>query len=116
MTVSYRAGWIGEGQVSYGVPGASERARLAGQIVLDRLEPLGVRPIETRTEVVGVDSTFVPRDLIRPSVTVHEICARASVSPQPFTAPAVRPETIRRWNTSTRITSGRVITIEAAVI
>jgi hypothetical protein len=75
VTVSYRAGWIGEGQVSYGVPGASERARLAGQIVLDRLEPLGVRPIETRTEVVGVDSTVVPRDLIRPSVTVHEIRA-----------------------------------------
>jgi hypothetical protein len=30
VTVGYRAGWIGEAQVSYGGPGAAERARLAG--------------------------------------------------------------------------------------
>jgi hypothetical protein len=58
VTVGYRAGWIGEAQVSYGGPGAADRARLAGQIVLDRLEYLGVKPIETRAEVVGVDSLF----------------------------------------------------------
>jgi hypothetical protein len=58
VTVGYRAGWIGEAQVSYGGPGAAERARLAGQIVLDRLEYLGVHPIETRAEVVGVDSLY----------------------------------------------------------
>ena len=33
---------------SVGGPGAAERARLAGQIVQDRLEHLGLRPIETR--------------------------------------------------------------------
>jgi hypothetical protein len=58
VTVGYRAGWIGEAQVSYGGPGATERARLAGQIVLDRLEYLGLKPIETRAEVVGVDSLY----------------------------------------------------------
>jgi hypothetical protein len=58
VTGGYRAGWIGEAQVSYGGPGAAERARLAGQIVLDRLEHLGLRPIETRAEVVGVDSLY----------------------------------------------------------
>ncbi len=58
VTVGYRAGWIGEAQVSYGGPGAVERARLAGEIVLDRLERLGVRPIETRAEVVGVESLY----------------------------------------------------------
>jgi hypothetical protein len=58
VTVGYRAGWIGEAQVSYGGPGAAERARLAGQIVLDRLEYLGLKPIETRAEVVGVDSLY----------------------------------------------------------
>ncbi|MFN8634731.1 MAG: acyclic terpene utilization AtuA family protein [Chloroflexota bacterium] len=58
VTVGYRAGWIGEAQVSYGGPGAAERARLAGQIVLDRLEYLGVQPIETRAEAVGVDSLY----------------------------------------------------------
>lgn len=58
VTVGYRAGWIGEGQVSYGGPGAAERARLAGQIVLDRLEYLGLKPVETRAEVVGIDSLY----------------------------------------------------------
>jgi hypothetical protein len=56
VTVGYWAGWIGEAQVSYGSLGAAERARLAGQIVLDRLEYLGLRPIETRAEVMGLDS------------------------------------------------------------
>ncbi|MBA3331680.1 MAG: DUF1446 domain-containing protein [Actinobacteria bacterium] len=58
VSVGYLDGWIGEGQVSYGGPGAVERARLAGEIVLDRLEILGVRARETRVECVGVDSLF----------------------------------------------------------
>ncbi len=35
---------------------------------------------------------------------------------QPFTAPAVRPATIRYWKIMTRITSGMVTTMEAAMI
>jgi Acyclic terpene utilisation family protein AtuA len=58
VSVGYLDGWIGEGQVSYGGPGAVERARLAGEVVLDRLELLGVRTRETRVECVGVDSLF----------------------------------------------------------
>ncbi len=58
VSVGYLAGWIGEGQVSYGGPGAVERARLAGEVVLDRLELLGVRARETRVECVGVDALF----------------------------------------------------------
>ena len=58
VSVGYLDGWIGEGQVSYGGPGAVERARLAGEVVLDRLEILGVRARETRVECVGVDSLF----------------------------------------------------------
>ena len=34
----------------------------------------------------------------------------------PFTAPAVRPATMRRWKTSTKMTSGSVITTAAALI
>ncbi len=45
-----------------------------------------------------------------------ELLERVGCSAQPFTAPAVRPEMIRRWKRSTSTTSGRVITIEAAVI
>ena len=58
VSVGYLDGWIGEGQVSYGGPGAVERARLAGEVVLDRLEILGVRARETRVECVGVDALF----------------------------------------------------------
>jgi len=58
VTVGYRAGWIGEGQVSYGGPGAVNRARLAGEIVLDRLEGLGIKPLDLRAETVGVDSLY----------------------------------------------------------
>ena len=58
VTVGYPAGWIGEAKVSYGGPGAADRARLAGQIVFDRLEYLGLKAIETRAEVVGVDSLY----------------------------------------------------------
>ena len=58
VSLGYLDGWIGEGQVSYGGPGAVERARLAGEVVLDRLELLGVRARETRVECIGVDSLF----------------------------------------------------------
>ena len=36
--------------------------------------------------------------------------------PQPFTPPAVRPETICRWKTSTRMTSGMVTMVPAAMM
>ena len=58
VSVGYLDGWIGEGQVSYGGPGAVERARLAGEVVLDRLELLGIRTRETRVECIGVDSLY----------------------------------------------------------
>src|SRR3954463_11556976 len=35
---------------------------------------------------------------------------------QPLTAPAVSPATMRRWNTSTRMTTGIVTTTEAAMM
>ena len=34
----------------------------------------------------------------------------------PFTAPAIRPETMRRWKISTAVTSGRVTITLAAMI
>src|SRR5581483_9514036 len=41
VSIGYRAGFVGAGQISYGGPGALERARLAGEIVLRRLDILG---------------------------------------------------------------------------
>jgi hypothetical protein len=62
VTIGYRAGWIGEGQVSYGGPGALSRARLAAEIVLDRLEMLGVETTETRVDCIGIDALYPGTD------------------------------------------------------
>ncbi|MGC7841030.1 acyclic terpene utilization AtuA family protein [Pseudomonas sp. L7] len=56
VTVGYRDGWIGEGQISYGGPNAVARARLAGRIVEERLALTGVAVEELRCELMGVDS------------------------------------------------------------
>ncbi|MBF8779156.1 DUF1446 domain-containing protein [Pseudomonas fulva] len=56
VTVGYRDGWIGEGQISYGGPNAVARARLAGQVVEQRLALTGIAVEELRCELMGVDS------------------------------------------------------------
>ncbi|MFJ2982743.1 MULTISPECIES: acyclic terpene utilization AtuA family protein [unclassified Pseudomonas] len=56
VTVGYRDGWIGEGQISYGGPNAVPRARLAGQVVEKRMALTGVKLDELRIELMGVDS------------------------------------------------------------
>ena len=56
ISVGYRDGYIGEGQISYAGPGAVGRARLALRIVEERLRLTGVRCRETRFELVGVDA------------------------------------------------------------
>lgn len=56
VTVGYRDGWIGEGQISYGGPNAVVRARLAGQVVEQRLAMTHTEVEELRIELMGVDS------------------------------------------------------------
>lgn len=58
-------GCIGEGQISYGGTGAVARAKLARDIVLERLEIAGFRYDDIRTELIGVDALHgqnIPRD------------------------------------------------------
>lgn len=56
VSVGYLDGWIGEGQISYGGPGALARARLARDVVLERLKLTGVEVDEVRAELIGVDA------------------------------------------------------------
>jgi hypothetical protein len=56
VSVGYLDGWIGEGQISYGGPGALARARLARDVVLERLKLMGVVYDDLRTELIGVDA------------------------------------------------------------
>lgn len=56
VSVGYLDGWIGEGQISYGGPGALARAQLAREVVLERLKITGVVFEDIRAELIGVDS------------------------------------------------------------
>ncbi|HEX2541404.1 MAG TPA: acyclic terpene utilization AtuA family protein [Caldimonas sp.] len=56
VSVGYVDGCVGEGQISYAGPGALERARLALEIVRDRLALTGVDMSEARFDLVGVDA------------------------------------------------------------
>ncbi|MDD1965376.1 DUF1446 domain-containing protein [Pseudomonas putida] len=56
VSVGYLDGWIGEGQISYGGPGALARAQLAREVVLERLKLTGVVCDEVRADLMGVDS------------------------------------------------------------
>ncbi len=58
VSVAYVDGWIGEGQISYGGPGALARARLALDIVRERLALTGVVASELRFDLIGVDALY----------------------------------------------------------
>lgn len=60
VTVAYTDGFIGEGQISYGGPGAVARGRLALEIVRERLALTGVDVSELRFDLIGVDSLYGP--------------------------------------------------------
>lgn len=53
VSVGYRDGWIGEGQISYGGAGCVARARLAADVVLARL-----KLDDVRVDLIGWDSLF----------------------------------------------------------
>ncbi|HXM80971.1 MAG TPA: acyclic terpene utilization AtuA family protein [Burkholderiales bacterium] len=53
VSVGYRAGFVGEGEISYAGAKARERARLAGEIVRERLRE---DVPDLRIDVIGIDS------------------------------------------------------------
>ncbi len=60
VSIGYLDGYLGEGQLSYGGPNAVARARLAGEIVRERLKLRGLHYDELRIELIGVDSLHGP--------------------------------------------------------
>ncbi|MEX3962273.1 acyclic terpene utilization AtuA family protein [Paraburkholderia sp. EG286B] len=58
VSVAYVDGYIGEGQISYGGPGAVERARLALDIVRERLAITGVDTSELRFDLIGMNALY----------------------------------------------------------
>lgn len=56
VSVGYLDGYIGEGQISYGGPGALARAELAREVVLRRLQLIGVVADDLRADLLGINS------------------------------------------------------------
>jgi hypothetical protein len=56
VSIGYLDGYVGEGQMSYAGAGAVGRARLALDIVAERLKLIGLATSELRLEIIGVDS------------------------------------------------------------
>ncbi len=57
VSVAYAAGWKAVGTLTYAWPDAAAKARAADGVLRKRLERLGLRFDEVRTELVGWDST-----------------------------------------------------------
>ncbi|WP_439864468.1 acyclic terpene utilization AtuA family protein [Pseudomonas antarctica] len=76
VSVGYLDGWIGEGQMSYGGPGAVARAQLARAVVLKRLELMGVKMQDVRAELIGMDSLHGPRSGVEPWEVRLRVAAR----------------------------------------
>lgn len=56
VVVGYHDGWIGEGEVGYAGPNALARARLAEQVVRERLQMRGFTYREIRVDYIGMSS------------------------------------------------------------
>ena len=76
VSVGYRDGYLGEGQISYAGPGAVARGRLALEIVAERLKLVGVRCRETRFDLIGLDSLHGPR--LSEGAEPYEVRARVA--------------------------------------
>ncbi|MBS4535909.1 DUF1446 domain-containing protein [Clostridium sp. D2Q-14] len=57
-SIGYVDCFIGEGEISYGGPGAYEKAKLAEEIVKDRLKMLNIPVEELRIDLIGVNSLY----------------------------------------------------------
>ena len=60
VTLGYREGYIGEGQISYAGPGARARGELALSVLRHRLQRLGLGALEQRAELIGVNAMHGP--------------------------------------------------------
>lgn len=58
VSVGYKDGFMGEGQISYGGPGAEARSRLALEIVQKRLQAYKSEYEDIRYDLIGVNSLY----------------------------------------------------------
>lgn len=74
VSLGRQEGFLGEGAISYAGSSAAERGRLALNIIAERFDLAGLRPDETRFELIGVDA-MTPARLV-PRFSPLEVRAR----------------------------------------
>lgn len=81
VSLGFRGGWTGEGQMTYAGPRAEDRARLAADVVLERLRAVHGIPTDALTvELIGTGSAFrgAPGARGREDVVIPEVRLRVS--------------------------------------
>jgi hypothetical protein len=76
VSIGYVDSYIGEGQISYGGPGAVARGKLALEIVAERLKHTGVEFDEIRYDLIGVNSLH--KDKLSTGHDPYEVRARVA--------------------------------------
>ncbi|MBA4396607.1 MAG: ABC transporter substrate-binding protein [Syntrophus sp. (in: bacteria)] len=76
VSIGYVDGCIGEGQISYGGPGAVARGKLALEIIAERLKLTGVKFDEIRYDLIGVNSLH--RDKLSAGQDPYEVRVRVA--------------------------------------
>jgi hypothetical protein len=58
VSLGYRDGYIGEGQISYAGSGAVARGKLAARIVADRLRAAGMAQADIQCDLIGINALY----------------------------------------------------------
>lgn len=77
VSVGYRDGFIGEGQITYAGPGAVARGDLALEIVRERIAMLGLTYEDIRYDLIGVNSANATAHIGAPAEVRARVAARA---------------------------------------
>jgi len=77
VTVGYRDGFIGEGQISYAGLGAEARGRLALDVLKQRLEASDIHAFDSRYELIGVNAMH--GETLSAGCTPYEVRARVAM-------------------------------------
>ena len=101
--ISSDGGWLGEGEISYAGPNALSRARLAVDVLEQRLQNLNIQ-CPTRIDIIGTISTFDSDDGNLRSTGVYPAdgdyrVRLAGKSPHQDVAEVVAKEVIRLYST-----------------
>ncbi len=84
VSVGYKAGYSGEGQISYGGYQCYQRAQLAIHILKERYQMRGINPSTIRFDLIGVNSlnssAAIPKELNEVRLRVSGKCIDASTA------------------------------------